>query len=258
MKRGCPDHPKMDDLAALLSIPKYAANGLIERLFHFTAQYAPQGNVGKHSDIRIARALNWHQPAQDWRKDSRDARKGAEKACALIDALVAAEWLERCPTCRLYLHDWHEHRDNSVKKYLERNGLTCLHNDGTCLGGVQDMDSLPLPSPLPSAGGQDPPAPSPPTADSDDSTDAQKVIAAMAAVGVQVGNWPKTEAAINADLRMDGVTVETILELVEEFKNKFSHYAFIRTVLNTRLAEGDDAKPTDWAEVARNNARWGK
>lgn len=149
MKRGCPDHPKMGELAALLGIPKYAANGLVERLFHFAAQYAPQGNVGKHANSRLARALDWQQPAQDWRKDSRSVRRKDKKARKLVDALVAAGWLDRCPSCRLYLHDWQQHRDNAVKKYLERNGLPCLHKDGTCLDNGQTESALPLPLPLP-------------------------------------------------------------------------------------------------------------
>lgn len=76
MKRSGPDHPKTRALAQRLRIPQYAAVGLLELLFHFTAKYALQGDVGRHEDSAIARALFWHG----------DPGK-------LIEALTGAGWL---------------------------------------------------------------------------------------------------------------------------------------------------------------------
>ena len=62
MKRGTPEHPKMLLLASTLEINNYAAVGLMECLWHFTARYAPQGNIGKYTDEIIAHKIGW-----EWR-----------------------------------------------------------------------------------------------------------------------------------------------------------------------------------------------
>jgi hypothetical protein len=47
MKRGTPEHPKTAHLMAALSIPRPYAVGILELLWHFTARYAPRGDVGR-------------------------------------------------------------------------------------------------------------------------------------------------------------------------------------------------------------------
>ncbi len=51
MKRGAPDHWKMKELARLCHVPApYGipwANGVMERIWHYTAKYCLQGNIGK-------------------------------------------------------------------------------------------------------------------------------------------------------------------------------------------------------------------
>lgn len=123
MKRGTPDHWKMRELARLMKVPvKYGlawANGTLERLWHYTAKYHPQGDIGKARDEFIASACGW--PETD--------------AMTLVDALVAAKWLDRDTTHRLLVHDWAEHCDDSVKKTLKRNGLAFFCPDKVGLGG---------------------------------------------------------------------------------------------------------------------------
>ncbi len=117
MKRGTPEHPKTDDLAEALTkkceipleIAHDAAVGIEEKLFHFTARYAPQGDVGKHSDTTIARRIGWPwEPAE------------------CIETLLRIGWLdapEGDDPPRLVVHDWPEHADDTVRKSLEREGL---------------------------------------------------------------------------------------------------------------------------------------
>ena len=59
MKRDAPDHPKTQKLAHLLAIPQATAVGLLELLWHFTARYAFQGDIGKFADEEIARGAGW-------------------------------------------------------------------------------------------------------------------------------------------------------------------------------------------------------
>ena len=111
LKRGAPDHWKMAELARLLKVPaRYGiawANGVMERLWHYTAKYHPQGDIGAAPNWAIANACAW--PSKD--------------ADALVDALVSSRWLEVSSRHRLLVHDWYQHADESTKKWLIRNHL---------------------------------------------------------------------------------------------------------------------------------------
>lgn len=103
MKRGTPDHPKTLALQAALRCSRPAAVGLLELLWHWTARYAPAGDVGRWSNGALAQAVGWDGDAD-----------------ALVAALVAAGWLDERPECRLYVHDWSHHADDAVKLALYR------------------------------------------------------------------------------------------------------------------------------------------
>ena len=105
MKRGTPQHPKVGGLMTALELPRYAAVGLLESLWHFTAMYAPSGDLSRYSNMAIALAV-------DWRGD-------ADK---LFDVLVQERWLDRSEH-RLIVHDWHEHCDDGVHAFLAARGL---------------------------------------------------------------------------------------------------------------------------------------
>jgi hypothetical protein len=59
MRRAALRHPKTLALAALLGIPRTHAVGILECLFDWAADAAPQGNIGKWKNIVIAGALDW-------------------------------------------------------------------------------------------------------------------------------------------------------------------------------------------------------
>src|SRR4051794_32000122 len=113
MKRGGPEHPKTKRLMALLSLPLYSAVGLLELLFHFTARYAPEGNVGKWSNDQIALAAGYDGDSD-----------------LLVDALIQPKYLDRCDSAdvRLVVPNWSEHADDAVHKLLKSPGM--LFADG--------------------------------------------------------------------------------------------------------------------------------
>jgi len=110
MKRGTPHHPKATMLQTSLGLPQYAVVGILESLWHFTARYAPAGNIGKYNPAVIARAIGWEGDAD-----------------TLINALVEAGWLDR-HEAGLLVHDWSKHCDDTCDKYLADNGL--VYADG--------------------------------------------------------------------------------------------------------------------------------
>ena len=107
MKRGTISHPKMVELQARLDIPAYAAVGIMESLWHWTALYCPQGDLGRYSDRIIAHAVGW--PEGD--------------AEGFVQALVDVRWLDAHDEHRLVVHDWHDHADDFVHMSLARKGL---------------------------------------------------------------------------------------------------------------------------------------
>ena len=108
MKRGGPRHPKMSRLAAALHIEHYSAIGIVEALWHFTSDFAPQGDIGRFDDSDIARGVYWNGDSG-----------------ALIEALVDCRFLDAVETpSRLLVHGWGEHCDEAVRKKLVRAKLS--------------------------------------------------------------------------------------------------------------------------------------
>jgi hypothetical protein len=136
MKRGVPRHPKVGHLCELLRVRVPMAVGYLELLWHFTAEFAPQGDIGRFEDQRIEAALHW------------SGAKGK-----LISAMVGAGWIDRHLESRLVVHDWCDHADDAVRKRLSRSGLSFVAIDGKVTGQrrtTADNGSLPEPEPEPS------------------------------------------------------------------------------------------------------------
>jgi hypothetical protein len=135
MKRGTPRHPKVAQLRELLKIVPAAAIGYLELLWHFTAEFAPQGDIGKYDDARIEAALMW-----------------TGKRGRLVEALRQAGWVDPHPEHRLVVHHWHDHADNAVQKRLQRAGLPFLTFTAKVTDQrrtTADNGSLPEPEPSP-------------------------------------------------------------------------------------------------------------
>jgi len=106
MKRGTPEHPKMYNLAEQLRIEHTQAVGIMEMLWHFTARFAIQGDIGRWDNRQIAEAVKW---------------KGDPDK--LVAALISTRWLDQDPDYRLLIHDWDAHADQSVSKTLKNRKL---------------------------------------------------------------------------------------------------------------------------------------
>ena len=115
MKRGTPDHPKTLALMEELGVSKPTAVGLLELLWHFTAKFAPRGDVGRFSNRAISSAVGWDGDPNE-----------------LISALVRCRWLDEHPDYRLIVHDWSEHADSSVRMWLARRGLDFVDGSAAC------------------------------------------------------------------------------------------------------------------------------
>lgn len=113
MKREALRHPKMLDLASRLGIDRARAIGIVTLLLDWTADMAPQGDVGKWPDGAIAMACEWGTASGDVSRD----------ATAFVGALVDAGWLDRHPKARLLVHDWPDHCERWVKSKLASLGL---------------------------------------------------------------------------------------------------------------------------------------
>ena len=143
VKRGAPDHWKMHELARIMKVPvKYGlpwANGVMERLWHYTAKHYPQGNIGAAPDWAICEACGWPVSI-------RADRTGIHLTVVrqFIDALVVAKWLDTDKVHRYLVHDWPEHADSSVKKLLKEKGLQFFRP--TLTENQSGLPSLPFPS----------------------------------------------------------------------------------------------------------------
>jgi len=105
MKRGTIEHVKMDRLAKCLKVPRYAAVGILESFWHMTATKAPSGDISKLTPEDVSFYVQWDREPTE-----------------LIEALVACRWLDRDGD-QLLVHDWQEHAEDSVKKWLTRKGM---------------------------------------------------------------------------------------------------------------------------------------
>lgn len=102
-KRGTLTHRRTRRLAAALHLPPPCALGLMEALWHVTAEHAPAGDVGRLSDEDLCDELYWDQDPGE-----------------LVAAFVRAGVLERHPEHRLVVHGWSEHADNALRHKLHR------------------------------------------------------------------------------------------------------------------------------------------
>lgn len=150
--RAVPDHPKFAELKAALGLSKGATLGYLECVWHFVGRFTPQGNIGKYTDTAIESWVEW---------------EGAPGA--LIDALIAARWIDRDSKHRLLIHDWPIHADRAAKQALIRSKLEfCVPTvdtesqvDRTCVTYVSPTEEsasstmpLPVPESVPESGAE--------------------------------------------------------------------------------------------------------
>lgn len=103
MKRETYRHPKILDLAARLQCTRPEAIGYLTLLWDFTAEYAIQGDIGKHANGAITRACDYQGDPEKF-----------------IQALIDSRWLDEDPDYRLLVHDWAEHCERWVKLKIQK------------------------------------------------------------------------------------------------------------------------------------------
>lgn len=88
---------------------------------------------------------------------------------------------------------------------------------------------------------------------------SETIIKALADVGVMVGNVRGISSQVEAALRIPGVTLEHVLEVIEREKGRFTRWNYIEAILNREAAEGAGPKRETEVERAKRIAteKWG-
>lgn len=148
MKRSGPDHPKMKHLAQLLNIEIWGAVGLMELLWHFAGKYAPQGDIGRYSDEVIAKAIHWDKRPGRTRipPEFLPSSGLVHTELWLISSLIRAEFIDRCDCHRLVIHDWKDHAEEAVKKFLSRHSLDFVHTVSPLPSHAMPSHAMPEPA----------------------------------------------------------------------------------------------------------------
>jgi len=110
----------------LLDTEPWAALGLLEALWDWAAEYAPDGAVGKWRDSVIAEGIKWRG-----------------KPARLVEILIESGWLDEVDDAqaRFVIHAWAEHAQDKVRKKLERSGKTFY--DGSAARQRRDSGETP-------------------------------------------------------------------------------------------------------------------
>ena len=110
LKRGGPRHPKVLEFSRLLKVSISHAVGILEMLWHHTAEFCPQGDIGRFTDRQIATAVGWQgDPSR------------------LVGVLVGVALVDPCCTAhRLVIHGWVDHADTYTLKKLKRHNLEVI------------------------------------------------------------------------------------------------------------------------------------
>ena len=111
MKRGTIANKKTAFLADSLDVELLHAVGVLESLWHWTADQCPTGGLAGASDRVIATGVRWHGDAS-----------------LLVNSLRRSGWLDPHVVHRYVVHDWTDHADGNVHKHLASEG--CLFWNG--------------------------------------------------------------------------------------------------------------------------------
>lgn len=113
LKTDLMNHPKLFSLIKALELekkspflaPKTLAIGMLSRLWDYTNDYIPDGGIGKYPDLIIADVMGWPKSNAD----------------ELINGLISSGWVDQIEgPARLYVHDWHDHCDQTIHASLAR------------------------------------------------------------------------------------------------------------------------------------------
>ena len=106
MKAGTIEKVKFSVLKSLLNVPRYQAIGILEGLWYFTSLNAPDGAIGRFSDLEITCWLEWPSASSS----------------LLMECLISAGFIDECQANRLVIHDWPAHCPTYVKGNMAKHG----------------------------------------------------------------------------------------------------------------------------------------
>jgi hypothetical protein len=139
--RGTLTHWKTRTLAEELGVSPAHALGLLESLWHVTAEDAPSGNIGRlHNKAIVMQMFTDIDPDR------------------LIAALVKSGHLDVHPVHRLIVHDWAKHSDYNTRRKVERRGeKMCSASPTLRQSGGDDASSSAIGDEQPAMARQRPP-----------------------------------------------------------------------------------------------------
>ena len=97
MKKGTDALAKFLLMKKDLKLPKFAAKGLLQDIWDFTALNTPEGNLGKYTNEEIAMFLEYEGDPDE-----------------LIAVLLRRRWLDADDEHRLLVHDWPDHCEDGI------------------------------------------------------------------------------------------------------------------------------------------------
>ena len=112
-KRGTLDHPKIKRLGRAIGMPGWAALGLLEAVWHWVSRYKPDGQLSDSDFEDCADTIRYD--------DGGLALSSVLHSCGLLDSVGDGVW---------YIHDWHDHADETTKKALEKAGKCFANGSG--------------------------------------------------------------------------------------------------------------------------------
>lgn len=121
-KRGTLDHPKTKRLARALGAKPWAALGLLEAFWHWVGRYRPSGLLSHEDILDCSDTIGFDD----------------DLACVL----QSAGWLDAVGE-NYYVHDWHDHADDSVKKVLAKRNERFANGSDVRLG-TKSTESKPI------------------------------------------------------------------------------------------------------------------
>jgi hypothetical protein len=102
---------KFKQLQRRLGLALWQCRGLLDTLWKFARDNAPDGNIGRYSAEEIAVGIDWQESPSD-----------------LVNVLVATKWADRVDG-KLLIHDWPDHCEDSVHRQLARARLYFANGD---------------------------------------------------------------------------------------------------------------------------------
>ena len=117
MKKQTTSHTKFKRLKRRLGLPDFQIVGILESLWHLTANEAPAGDIGKLSNEDIGSYMEW-----------------AGSDDELINHLVSSGWVDRDEKYRLIVHDWGDHCPAYIHAKFNRLGQKIIKGEDKNIG----------------------------------------------------------------------------------------------------------------------------